>query len=177
MAAADLHTGLLSWTGTMFEYMMPLLLMRSYRNTVFDESYNFALREQMKYAMKFAPVYGISESGYYSFDEDLNYAYQAFGVPVLGLKRGLASERVIAPYASLMSAMLAPNTAAENTKKLIGLGAYGPYGLYEAIDFTKRRLAQGEPYMVVKSFMVHHIGMSLLAMDNVFFKNLLQHRF
>lgn len=177
MAAADLHTGLLSWTGTMFEYLMPLLLMRSYRNTVFDESYNFALREQMKYAMKFAPVYGISESGYYSFDEDLNYAYQAFGVPVLGLKRGLASERVIAPYASLMSAMLAPNTAAENTKKLIGLGAYGPYGLYEAIDFTKRRLAQGEPYMVVKSFMVHHIGMSLLAMDNVFFKNLLQHRF
>lgn len=177
MAASDMHTGLLSWTGTMFEYLMPLLLMKSYRNTIFDESYNFALREQMKYAMKFAPVYGISESGYYSFDAELNYAYKAFGVPVLGLKRGLSSERVIAPYASVMSAMLAPNTAAENMKKLIRLGAYGEYGFYEALDFTPRRLAEGEDYAVVKSFMVHHVGMSFLALDNVFFENLLQSRF
>ena len=177
MAAADLHTGLLSWTGTMFEYFMPLLLMKSFRNTIFSESYNFALREQMKYALRFAPVYGISESGYYSFDADLNYAYKAFGVPALGLKRGLANERVIAPYASVMSAMLAPNTAAENMKKLIDLGAYGTYGFYEALDFTKRRLMAGEDYAVVKSFMVHHVGMSFLALDNVFFKNLLQHRF
>lgn len=177
MAVADLHSGLLSWTGTMFEYLMPLLLMKSYRNTVFEESYNFALREQMKYALKFAPVYGISESGFYSFDADLNYAYKAFGVPVLGLKRGLASERVIAPYASVMSAMLAPNTAAENMKKLVGLGAYGTYGFYEALDFTKRRLVKGEDYAVVKSFMVHHVGMSFLAMDNVFFNNILQSRF
>ena len=177
MAVADLHSGLLSWTGTMFEFLMPLLLMKSYRNTVFEESYNFALREQMKYALKFAPVYGISESGFYSFDADLNYAYKAFGVPVLGLKRGLANDRVIAPYASVMSAMLAPNTAAENMKKLVGLGAYGTYGFYEALDFTKRRLVKGEDYAVVKSFMVHHVGMSFLAMENVFFHNILQKRF
>lgn len=177
MATADMHTGLMSWTGTMFEYMMPLLLLKSYRNTIFDESYNFALREQMKYAMKFAPIYGISESGYYSFDAELNYSYKAFGVPVLGLKRGLSNEQVIAPYASVMSAMLAPNTAAENVKNLISLGVCGTYGLYEAVDFTKRRLMKGENMAIVKSYMVHHIGMSILALCNLFYENILQERF
>ena len=177
MATSDLHIGLMSWSGTMFEYLMPLLLIKNYKNTIFDESYNFMLREQIKYCMEFAPVYGVSESGYYSFDAEMNYAYKAFGIPLLSFKRGMENEKVIAPYASVMSSMLAPNTAAENAKNLAALGAYGKYGLYEALDFTKRRLKNGENVAAVKSYMVHHIGMSMLALCNLFYENILQKRF
>ncbi len=177
MTMRDRHTGLLSWTGTMFEYLMPLLLIKSYPNTVFDESYNFLLREQIKYSSKFSPAYGVSESCYYSFDNEYNYSYKAIGVPSLCLRRGLSDEHVIAPYASVMSAMIAPNSAAENVRILKSLDAYGKYGLFEAVDFTKKRLGKDEDYAIVKSFMVHHIGMSFLALGNLLCDNIMQKRF
>lgn len=177
MARIDNHIGLLSWSGTMFEYLMPLIFMKNCRDTLLDESYNFALREQLKYALSFAPVYGMSESAFLSFDADFNYAYKAIGAPKLALRRSVSDDKVIAPYASLLSAMLAPNTAAENIKNLIKLGAYGPYGVYEAVDFDSGRMLQGEKYAVVKSYMVHHIAMSFLSLGNVFYKNIFQRRF
>lgn len=177
LAGDDGYRGLVSWTGTMFEYLMPLLIMKSYKNTLLDESYWFAVREQIKYARKRSSVWGTSESGFFAFDRNLNYQYKAFGVPLLGLRRGLSSEVVVAPYASVMALMVNPAEAYENIKKLRDMGIQGSYGMYEAVDFTARRLAAGERYALVKSYMVHHQGMSFLALDNVLFDNVMQRRF
>ena len=177
LAGDDGYRGLVSWTGTMFEYLMPLLIMKSYKNTLLDESYWFAVREQIKYARKRSSVWGTSESGFFAFDQNLNYQYKAFGVPLLGLRRGLSSEAVVAPYASVMALMVNPAEAYENIKRLRDMGMQGDYGMYEAADFTARRLAAGERYALVKSYMVHHQGMSFLALDNVLFGNVMQQRF
>ncbi|MGH8797679.1 MAG: glucoamylase family protein, partial [Caldimonas sp.] len=158
---------LLSWSGSMFEYLMPMLLMPNYENTLLDQTCNGAVRRQIKYGAQRGVPWGISESGYNATDAALNYQYRAFGVPGLGLKRGLAEDLVVAPYASMMALMVAPEEACENLHRLAAAGAAGRYGLYEAIDYTASRLPRGHNSAVVRSFMAHHQGMGLLALAHL----------
>ncbi|HEX2926721.1 MAG TPA: glucoamylase family protein [Ruminiclostridium sp.] len=169
--------GLASWTGTMFEYLMPRLLIKSYPNTLIDKTYEFVVKTQIKYGLSNKTPWGISESCYYAFDIGLNYQYRAFGVPQLGLKRGLANDLVAAPYATVMAIDIAPEECVENIHRFRDMGAIGNFGLYEAVDFTSSRLNKDQTYAVVKCYMVHHQGMSMLAMVNFLKKNIMQERF
>ena len=177
LTASDGGKGLVSWTGTMFEYLMPLLIMRNYENTLFDETYSFVVKVHKKYGKQYGIPWGISESGYSALDFNLNYQYKAFGVPELGLKRGLANDMVTAPYAAMLAINVDGASAVENLKKLSELGADGLWGYYEAVDFTPSRLDRDARYHIVKSFMAHHQGMSLAALNNFFNANILQERF
>ncbi len=177
LTSVDGGKGLVSWTGTMFEYLMPALIMRSYENTIFDETYSFVVRVQKKYGKQRRIPWGISESGYSALDFNLNYQYRAFGVPELGLKRGLANDMVTAPYASILSLGIEPASVVRNLRELCRMGMDGGWGLYEAIDFTPSRMEKDIQYRVVKSFMAHHQGMSLAALNNFFHTNILQRRF
>lgn len=169
--------GLVSWTGTMFEYLMPLLTMKNFENTLLDETYDFVVRAQKKYGMERKIPWGTSESAYYAFDINLNYQYRAFGVPELGLKRGLVNDMVVAPYATVLALGIDPKGVLENIRKLCSEGMEGAYGLYEAIDYTPSRLRKGMKSSIVKNFMVHHQGMSLLALNNYLNNNVIQERF
>ncbi|SDE25252.1 GH36-type glycosyl hydrolase domain-containing protein [Niabella drilacis] len=155
---------LLSWSGSMFEYLMPQLLMPVYENTLLERSTKGAVRNQIYYGNKNNVPWGISESGYNLVDTSLHYQYQSFGIPGLGLKRGLANDLVIAPYATMMALMVAPAEALENLKTLSSKGFEGRYGFYEAIDYTPSRMPRGQSFAVIKSFMVHHQGMSFLSL-------------
>ncbi|MBA3762335.1 MAG: hypothetical protein H0X04_03185, partial [Chthoniobacterales bacterium] len=155
---------LVSWSGSMFEYLMPLLVMPNYSNTLLDHACKAAVQQQIEYGNSRGVPWGISESGYTRTDAQRNYQYRAFGVPGLGLKRGLAEDLVIAPYASAMALMVAPREACENLQRLADEGREGVYGFYEAIDYTPSRLPPDESSVTVKSFMAHHQGMSLLAL-------------
>lgn len=177
LTSVDGEKGLVSWTGTMFEYLMPALIMRSYENTIFDETYSFVVRVQKKYGKQRRIPWGISESGYSALDFNLNYQYKAFGVPELGLKRGLANDMVTAPYASILSLGIEPAAVVRNLRELSIMGMDGGWGLYEAIDFTPSRMEKDVQYRIVKSFMAHHQGMSLAALNNFFHSNILQKRF
>ncbi len=169
--------GLASWTGTMFEYLMPRLLIKSYSNTLIDKTYEFVVKTQIKYGLANKAPWGISESCYYAFDIALNYQYRAFGVPQLGLKRGLANDFVAAPYATVMALDIAPQECVENIHRFREIGAFGNFGLYEAVDFTHSRMGKEQSYAVVKCYMVHHQGMSMLALVNFFKNNIMQERF
>ena len=125
----------------MFEYLMPLLVMPTYENTLLDQTYRAAVRRQIEYGAQRGVPWGISESGYNAVDAGLNYQYRAFGVPGLGLKRGLAEDLVVAPYASALALMVAPEAACQNLQRLAGDGLDGPFGFYEAIDYTPSRAA------------------------------------
>ena len=177
LTASDGYKGLASWTGTMFEYFMPLILMRSYKNTLLDESLSFALQCQKKYGKKRRIPWGVSESGFYSFDSSMNYQYKAFGVPGLGLKRGLSGDCVIAPYASLLTLLHDERSSLLNLLRLKRMGLFGDYGFFEAADFTPSRVPDGEKYVAVKSYMAHHQGMGFAAIVNVLCGNTMQKRF
>lgn len=177
LVSRDGYRGLVSWTGTMFEYLMPLLLMKNIPNTLLDETYHFVIQRQRKYGKYRGVPWGTSESGYNTFDINLNYQYKAFGVPDLGLKRGLISDMVVAPYATIMALMVDFEAAMENIKRMYKMGVYGYFGFYEAIDFTPERILPNQKYSIVKSYMVHHLGMSMLAFDNVIHDNIIQKRF
>ncbi len=164
LMGSDAEPVLCSWSGSMFEYLMPLLVMPTYENTLLDQTYKSMVAKQIEYGLLRDVPWGISESGYNSFDAHLNYQYRAFGVPGLGLKRGLGDDLVIAPYAAVMALMVAPEKAYYNLKALSTQGLIGRLGFYEAIDCTPRRLAARQLYAVVKSFMAHHQGMSLLSL-------------
>jgi cyclic beta-1,2-glucan synthetase len=168
---------LLSWTGSMFEYLMPMLVMPSYQGTLLDQSCRAAVARQIEYGNQRGLPWGISESGYNTVDAHLNYQYRAFGVPGLGLKRGLGEEMVVAPYASALALMVAPEAACANLQRLAGEGLEGRFGLYEAVDYTPARLPRGQSVAVICSFMAHHQGMSLLALDYVLEQQPMQKRF
>ncbi|NMA94473.1 MAG: glycosyl transferase [Clostridiales bacterium] len=168
---------LLSWSGTMFEYMMPLLVMRDYPYTLFNETYKGVIRGQIEYTRRRNLPWGISESGYNAFDRHFNYQYKAFGVPGLGLKSGLGEDLVITPYASVLALQVDKNLAMQNIHHLIEKGLEGEYGLFEAIDYTPSRLPRGKDSAVVESFMAHHKGMSLMAISNMLYDNVMQKRF
>ena len=171
------YMGLASWTGTAFEYFMPNLLLPPAKNSLTYEAHRFALREQSKRRGKYngTEVWGTSESGFYAFDFDMNYQYQAFGVQRLGLKRGLNKDLVISPYSSFLALSIAPGYSMANLARLEKIGAYGKYGFYEACDFTHSRSGRG--MCIVKSYMAHHIGMSIISAANTCMDNIFQKRF
>ncbi len=168
---------LLSWDGSMFEYLMPLLVMPNYESTLLDQTYTAAVRRQIDYGKNRGVPWGISESGYSTIDVHQNYQYRAFGVPGLGLKRGLSDDLVVAPYASALALMVAPEEACLNLQQLAREGMDGPYGFYEAIDYTSSRLPRGKSSVIVRSFMAHHQGMSLLALAYLLLDCPMQKRF
>ncbi|SHE60270.1 GH36-type glycosyl hydrolase domain-containing protein [Alkalibacter saccharofermentans] len=177
LTVVDRFKGLVSWSGTMFEYLMPLLLMRSYKNTLLDETYSFVVKSQMKYGKQREMPWGTSESAYNALDINLNYQYKAIGVPWLGLKRGLAEDAVVSPYSTFLALMVNPKAAYKNIKHMKEEGLDGEYGFYEAADYTPDRLALKEKKVIIKSFMAHHQGMSLVAINNYLNEDTMQHRF
>ena len=163
---------LLSWGATMFEYLMPLLLMRSFPETLLDQSCRMAVRRQIQYGRECGLPWGVSESGYNLVDRHDNYQYKAFGVPGLGLKRGLGDERVVAPYATALAAMIDPAQAARNLRRLSRAGLEGEYGYFESIDYSHDKSEEPAPEaarprgVVIRSFLAHHQGMTLVALAN-----------
>ncbi|MDF2557220.1 MAG: ndvB [Bacillales bacterium] len=162
-----MHKSLLSWSGTMFEYLMPWQLMKTFQATVWESTYKGVVSKQIQYAHERNLPFGISESGFFAYDHQMNYQYQAFGVPDTGFKRGNDEEMVLAPYATIMALPFALSEGLEDLNRMTALGARGKYGFYEAIDFTKKRLPEGTEYEIVRSFMAHHQGMSLLTIANL----------
>ena len=169
--------GLLSWGGTMFEYLMPRLLLRSLAGTLVAEACETAVARQIEYGRQKGVPWGISESAFNAQYVDGDYQYQAFGVPGLGLKRGLERDLVVAPYATALAVMVRPHEVIENFRRLAAEGGLGPYGFYEAIDYTPSRLAKGERLIVVRSYMAHHQGMSLVALANTLLDEPMPRRF
>lgn len=173
----DHYCGMASWTGTMFEYFMPHLLLPAEPNSLLYESLTFCAYAQRKRVAGTGAPWGISESAFYSFDAGLNYQYKAHGVQRLGLKRGLDRELVISPYSTFLTLPLAPGRAVRNLRRLRDMGLEGPYGLYEAADFTPDRRTGGKTFEPVRSYMAHHLGMSLVAIDNTLNGPIMQRRF
>lgn len=167
--------GPVSWTGTMFEYFMPRLLIPSEEGTMGYEALQFCLHCQRRRPPRGVP-WGISESGFYAFDSNLNYQYKAHGVPRLALKRGLGKDLVISPYSSFLVLTTDPGAALRNLARLERLGMTGSCGFYEAADFTKGRTARGG-YSIVRSYMAHHVGMSLLSCANAVMDDIFVRRF
>lgn len=168
---------LLSWSGSMFEYLMPLLVMPGYDNTLLNQTDKSSVQRQIAYGKQAGIPWGISESGYNMKDSAQNYQYHAFGVPGLGLKRGLGEDLVIAPYASVMALMVEPEKACQNLLSMSALGFEGRYGFYEAVDYTSSRLQRNQTFAIVQSFMAHHQGMSLLSIAYVLLGQRMQKRF
>ncbi|OGV72087.1 MAG: hypothetical protein A3K19_08335 [Lentisphaerae bacterium RIFOXYB12_FULL_65_16] len=168
---------LVSWSGSLFEYLMPLLVMPNFENTLLDRACKGAVRRQIRYGRKRGVPWGFSESCYNQVDAQMTYQYRAFGVPGLGLKRGLADDLVVAPYASAMALMVAPRAACANLLTLATRGLVGKFGLYEAVDYTPSRVPSGERFAVVKAYMAHHSGMSLLSLDYALNGQPMQRRF
>jgi cellobiose phosphorylase len=168
---------LLSWSGSMFEYLMPLLVMPTYENTLLDRTCKAAVEGQIEYGKQRGVPWGMSESCYNMVDVRFNYQYRAFGVPGLGLKRGLAEDLVVAPYASALALMIAPEEASLNLQRLAAEGFEGKFGLFEAIDYTPSRQRRGQSSAVVRAFMAHHVGMSLLSLAYLLLDRPMQKRF
>ena len=169
--------GLLSWSGSMFEYLMPLLVMRSYPDTLLDQTYHAAIERQIAYARGFDVPWGISEAAYNVMDLGMNYQYRAFGVPELGLKPGLGEDLVVAPYATALAGLVRARAAAQNFVRLTESGLEGRYGYYEAVDYTPSRLPPSRDRVIVKAFMAHHQGMTLVALANLLTDFSMQRRF
>ena len=168
---------LLSWSGSMFEYLMPMLVMPSYEGTLLDQTCRAAVDRQIAYGQETGVPWGVSESGYNTVDVQLNYQYRAFGAPGLGLKRGLGDDLVIAPYASVMALMVAPAASCANLERLTSEGRQGRFGFYEAVDYTPARVPHGQTSVTVSSFMAHHQGMSLLSLAYMLLDQPMQRRF
>ena len=168
---------LVSWTATMFEYLMPLLVTRDYAETLLDQTYQTVVARQISYGREQGVPWGISESAYNARDLHFNYQYGPFGVPGLGLKRGLSQDLVISPYSTALAAMVNPQAALENMRRLAQINVLARYGFYEAIDYTPERLPQNQKHIIIKSFMGHHQGMSLIALDNILYGDVMHQRF
>jgi cyclic beta-1,2-glucan synthetase len=178
LTQAGMSRVLLSWSASMFEYLMPVLLMREYPSTLLDETYTAVVRRQIQYGRLRGRPWGVSESAYNLQDLEGNYQYRAFGVPGLGLKRGLADDLVVAPYASILACRIAPVEVLRNLEELTAEGMLGPMGYYEAIDYTPERVPEGhEGGVVLRTYFAHHQGMSLLALDNLLNATPMQARF
>ena len=168
---------LLSWTGTMFEYLMPLLFMRSFENSLLEGACRQAVIRQMEYGREQGAPWGISECAYSVVDSNQVYQYHAFGVPTLALKPGVADDLVVSPYSAFLALAVFPRAATENLERLAGMGLEGPMGLYEAIDFSRKNARGGGRGVIIYTYMAHHQGMSLLAIDNALHRGVMQRRF
>ena len=171
------YKGLISWSGTAFEYLMPNVNIPKYPGSLISESSLFAIMSQQEYAKKLNIPWGISEAAFNLRDLNNNYQYKAFGIPWLGLKRGLADEMVVSSYGTILAINDCPNETIQNLKELEKHRMYNRYGFYESIDYTLSRLKKGEISAVVKTYMAHHQGLILLSINNLFNKNILQQRF
>ena len=169
------ETALVSWSGSVFEYLMPALVMQSFPATVLDATYRGAMMRHIAYGGERGVPWGISESAYNLRDRHLTYQYRAFGVPDLALKRGLGRDLVVAPYASMLAALIEPQQALENLQVLERKGALGPHGFRDAVDYS--RPDPGERYAIVQTYMAHHIGMGAVALTNVLMAEIWQRRF
>ena len=174
--ASGLYTSAASWTGTAFEYLMPTLFLPVFDGTFLSEALYNCVREQKRAVRRSPMPWGISESGYYAFDRELNYRYKAHGLRRLSVKADADCENVFSPYSSFLALSVAPTDAVKNLSRFVSLGAFGSCGFYEALDFTAERVAP-ENYMAVRSFMAHHKGMSLIACGNALFNNINVRRF
>ncbi|MDO8391294.1 MAG: glucoamylase family protein [Actinomycetota bacterium] len=170
-------SALISWSGSMFEYLMPALVMRSPAHSLLGQTNRLVVARQINYAAEIGVPWGISESGFHARDLANTYQYSGFGVPGLGLKRGLSEDVVIAPYATALAALIEPKAAVKNLVRLGAAGAAGRYGFREALDYTERRLPEGESVAVVNSYMAHHQGMALVAIGNVLNDRVMVERF
>ncbi|MGP9768181.1 GH36-type glycosyl hydrolase domain-containing protein [Halomonas sp. AOP13-D3-9] len=170
-------SALISWSGSMFEYLMPSLVMRAPGGSLLEQTNRLVVKRQETYAAQLSAPWGISESAYNARDMEFTYQYSNFGVPGLGLKRGLSADLVIAPYATGLATMVDPSGACRNFKRLTEMGALGRYGFYEALDFTRSRLPAGESVVIVRSFMAHHQGMTIVAIANTLHHGQMRARF
>lgn len=168
---------LVSWSGSMFEYLMPPLVMQERQGGILNQTNNLIVREQINHGRRLGTPWGISEAAFNARDHNMNYQYTNFGVPTLGLKRGLGQNAVIAPYASILAAQYDPDSALENLEKLRKLGALGRYGFHDAVDFTPTRVPDGKVCAVVYNYYAHHHGMSIAAVANVAFDGFLRELF
>jgi cyclic beta-1,2-glucan synthetase len=168
---------LVSWSGSMFEYLMPPLVMQERQGGILNQTNNLIVREQITHGRRLNTPWGISEAAFNARDHLMNYQYTNFGVPTLGLKRGLGQNAVIAPYASILAAQYDPESALENLERLRNLGALGQYGFYDAVDFTPTRIPESKKCAVVYNYYAHHHGMSIAAIANVVFDGALRELF
>ena len=170
-------SALLSWSGSMFEYLMPDLVLEAPSGSLLEHTNRLAVRRQIQYGEERGVPWGISEAAYNARDVQFTYQYSNFGVIGLGLKRGLAEDLVVAPYATALAAMFDPAAASENFQRLASVGALGRYGFYESIDYTTSRLPEGVELEVVKAYMAHHQGMTIVALANVLLEAPMRRRF
>jgi len=177
MTPVDRGAALISWSGSMFEYLMPSLVMREPPGSLLEQTSRFVVRRQIAYGASRGVPWGVSESAFNARDLELTYQYSNFGVPGLGLKRGLSEDVVIAPYASVLASMFDPHAAVANLQRLAALGARGRYGFYEALDYTATRLPEGAEMALVRAYMAHHQGMSVVAIANVLHEGDMRERF
>jgi cyclic beta-1,2-glucan synthetase len=168
---------LLSWSGSMFEYLMPGLVMRAPAGSLLEQTCRLVVRRQMTYGTERGVPWGVSESAYNARDLEMTYQYSNFGVPGLGLRRGLSEDVVVAPYATGLAAMIDPAAALQNFRRLTAAGAGGRYGFYEALDYTPPRLPDGADVAVVRTYMAHHQGMLLVAIANALRHGAMRARF
>ena len=168
---------LISWSGSMFEYLMPSLVMRAPSGSLLERTNRLVVRRQIGYGAELGVPWGVSESAYNVRDLELTYQYSNFGVPGLGLKRGLGGNAVVAPYATALAAMVDPGAAAANFGRLAAIGGLGRYGFYEALDFTRTRLPEGQDVAVVRAYMAHHQGMTVVAIANALLDGIVRERF
>ncbi|MFZ0245515.1 MAG: glucoamylase family protein, partial [Candidatus Binatus sp.] len=177
MTPVDRGSALISWSGSMFEYLMPSLVMRAPPGSLLEQTNRLIVRRQMKYGAELGMPWGISESAYNARDLELTYQYSNFGVPGLGLKRGLSENAVIAPYATALAAMVDPEAAAQNFSRLLIAGGLGHFGWYEALDYTPSRVPEGESVAIVRAYMAHHQGMTLVALADALHTGAMRARF
>jgi len=173
----DDSAALISWSGSMFEYLMPSLVMHTPIGSLLDHTNRMIVRRQVEYGKSLGTPWGVSESAYNTRDLELTYQYSNFGVPGLGLKRGLGENAVIAPYATALAATVDPIAAARNFERLRPAGGRGRYGYYEALDYTAQRIPQGETVAVVRAFMAHHQGMTVVAIADALLDGAMRRRF
>ncbi|HSP97487.1 MAG TPA: glucoamylase family protein [Candidatus Dormibacteraeota bacterium] len=166
LTPVDRGSALISWSGSMFEYLMPSLVMRAPAGSLLEQTNRLVVRRQISYGAELDIPWGVSESAFNARDLELTYQYSNFGVPGLGLKRGLSEDAVVAPYATALAAMVDAAAAARNFARLAQLGARGEYGCYEALDYTPSRLPEGAPLAIVRAYMAHHQGMTIVAIAN-----------
>ena len=168
---------LISWSGSMFEYLMPSLVMRAPPGSLIEQTSHLIVRRQIAYGKALGLPWGVSESAYNVRDLEFTYQYSNFGVPGLGLKRGLGENAVVAPYATALASMVDPRAAAHNFERLRGIGARGRYGYYEALDYTPSRLPEGETVAVVRAYMAHHQGMTIVSIADALLDGAMRARF
>ena len=168
---------LISWSGSMFEYLMPSLVMRAPAESLIERTSRLIVRRQINYGATLNVPWGVSESAYNARDVELTYQYSNFGIPGLGLKRGLGADTVVAPYATALAAMVNPQAAAANFAALTAVDANGRYGFYEALDYTAGRVPEGKRVAVVRAFMAHHQGMTIVSIANALLNGIMRTRF